>query len=213
MMEQTKGEHGSSLKPVDWRGKSGDLFKIIGATGHSKQQRAEHDYYATDPMTIVSLFSQEQFADKIWEPACGEGHLSKMMRWKYRKAVRESDVVDRMGNEVLDFLKLDSAKQHWDGDIITNPPYKYAKEFVEKALDIIYDGHKVAMFLKLTFLEGQQRRQLFAKAPPKTVYVFSKRQLCARNGDFDTYKANSCVCYAWFVWVKGFRGDPVIRWI
>ena len=84
---------------------------------------------------------------------------------------------------------------------------------MEKALDIIYDGHKVAMFLKLTFLEGQQRRQLFAKAPPKTVYVFSKRQLCARNGDFDTYKANSCVCYAWFVWVKGFRGDPVIRWI
>lgn len=112
MMEQTKGEHGSSLKPVDWRGKPGDLFKIIGATGHSKQQRAEHDYYATDPMTIVSLFSQEQFADKIWEPACGEGHLSKMMRWKYGKAVRESDVVDRMGNEVLDFLKLDSAKQH-----------------------------------------------------------------------------------------------------
>ena len=213
MMEQTKGEHGSSLKPVDWRGKPEDLFKIIGATGHSRQQRTEHDYYATDPMTIVPLFSQEQFADKIWEPACGEGHLSKMMRWKYGKAVRESDVVDRMGNEVLDFLKLDSAKQHWDGDIITNPPYKYAKEFVEKALSIIEDGAKVAMFLKLTFLEGLSRRKLFDKEPPRTVYVFSKRKNCARNGDFDSCKTNSAVCYAWFVWVKGFTGAPVIKWI
>lgn len=37
----------------------------------------------------------------------------------------------------------------WDGDILTNPPYKYAKEFIEHAMTIIPDGRKVFMFLKL----------------------------------------------------------------
>lgn len=205
-------KRGKAAAALDWKGKPGDVFKTIGASNHSGGERAERDYYATDPMTIDALFSREGFAKRIWEPACGEGHLSKMMRWKYGKDVKESDIVDRMGNEVIDFLKVDNDFT-WDGDIITNPPYKYAKEFVEKSLSVVRDGGKVAMFLKLTFLEGVSRRELFDKMPPRTVYVFSKRQNCAKNGDFDTYTSNSCVCYAWFVWERGFTGDPVIKWI
>ena len=34
----------------------------------------------------------------------------------------------------------------WDGDILTNPPYKYAKEFIEHAMTIIPDGRKVYSF-------------------------------------------------------------------
>lgn len=197
------------MNDKDWKGKPGDLFKIIGASNHSKEQRAERDYYATDPVTIDALFEREKFSDKIWEPACGEGHLSKKMK-EYGKEVRESDIVDRMGNETLDFL---SGSGSWMGDIITNPPYSKAKEFTEKALSYIPNGNKVAMFLKLTFLEGKARRKLFDASPPKTVYVFSERQNCARNGDFSTYKTNSCVCYAWFVWQKGYKGDTVVKWI
>jgi chromosomal replication initiation ATPase DnaA len=33
------------------------------------------------------------------------------------------------------------------GDIITNPPYSKAQEFVEQALKMIDEGRKVAMFL------------------------------------------------------------------
>ena len=64
-------------------------------------------------------------------------------------------------------------------DIITNPPYKIAKEFVEHALEVITEGHKVAMFLKLTFLESKKRRELFEKYPPKVIYVSSSRLQCA----------------------------------
>ena len=95
-------------------------------------------------------------------------------------------------------------------DIITNPPYKYAKEFVSKALDVVADGCKVAMFLKLTFLEGQARRELFRKFPPKTVYVSSARLEGGKNGVFT---GESAVAYCWIVWVKGWQGDTVIRWI
>ena len=74
------------------------------------------------------------------------------------------DLVDRGYGEVADFLAIDNLE--WDGNIVTNPPYKYAQEFVEKALSIIPEGKKVAMFLKLTFLEGKARRALFRSTPP-----------------------------------------------
>lgn len=68
------------------------------------------------------------------------------------------------------------------------------------------------MFLKLQFLEGKERRKLFDITPPKLVYVASGRLICAQNGEFEKYPS-SAVAYAWFVWEKGFKGDPVIRWI
>lgn len=68
------------------------------------------------------------------------------------------------------------------------------------------------MFLKIQFLEGQSRLKLFKKNPPKYVYVNSARQICAMNGKFDKYKSTA-ICYCWFVWEKGYIGEPVIRWI
>ena len=47
------------------------------------------------------------------------------------------------------------------------------------------EGTKVAMFLKLTFLESKARRELFERYPPKVVYVSSSRLQCAKNGDFE----------------------------
>lgn len=112
--------------------------------------------------------------------------------------------------ESLDFLE--ETLDEFEGDIITNPPYKYALEFVQKALDSVQVGRKVAMFLKLQFLEGKERKQFFLENPPKVVYVSSSRLNCAMNGDFDKYES-SAIAYAWFVWEKGFKGDPIIKWI
>ena len=72
------------------------------------------------------------------------------------------------------------------------------------------------MFLKLTFLEGKARyRELFSKHPPKIIYVFSERVLCAKNGEFEKMKAGggSAVAYAWYVWEKGYQGKTTIEWI
>ena len=123
--------------------------------------------------------------------------------------VRNSDLIVRKESiEQLDFLK---SNEIWDGDIITNPPYKYATKFIYKALESVKDGNKVAMFLKLQFLEGKERKKLFEKHPPKTVYVSSSRLNCAKNGNFNTYQS-SAVAYCWYVWVKGYTGDTVIKW-
>ena len=157
----------------------------------------------------------EDFSPYIWECACGEGHLSKVLSERGYK-VKSSDIIDRgyMGTQIVDFLSVTKADidKDYTRDIITNPPYKYAKEFVNHALDISMDSTKVAMFLKLTFLEGKARRELFEKYPPKIIYVFSSRVKCAKNGDFSS-AGSSAVAYAWFIWEKGFKGDPIIRWL
>lgn len=200
---------------MDWTGNQNSIFKTLGASNHAEAERERHDYYATEPKAVEILLEKEKFHPYVWECACGEGHISKvLMEHGYR--VKNSDIVDRglENTEIIDFLEItkEEVKKDVPRDIITNPPYKHAKEFVEKALDVSMDGSKIAMFLKLTFLEGKARKKMFENIPPKTIYVFSSRVKCAKNGDFESI-GSSAVCYAWFVWQKGFQGNPVIKWV
>lgn len=192
----------------DWVGNKKTTFVQLGASNHSNQEREVNDYYATDPSAIDDLLKVESFNKNIWECACGEGHLSKKLK-EYEYKVYSTDLIDRgYQDELVDFL---CSKKVFDGDIITNPPYKYCSEFILKALDSIPVGNKIAMFLKLTTLEGQKRyEEIYSKYPPKTIYVYSKRKNCAKNGIF---KGTSAVCYAWFVWEKGFIGCSQLKWI
>ena len=187
---------------------SRSTFNTLGARNYAKYDREINDYYATEPKAMELLLLEETFNHKIWECACGEGHLSKVLL-KNGYDVKSTDLIDRgygIGN--VDFFE---AERKWDGDIITNPPYKIALDFVQKAIDLIPNGNKVAMFLKLQFLEGKARRKFFNENPPKTVYVSSARLNCARNGDFEKCKS-SAMAYAWFVWEKGYKNYPIIKW-
>ena len=187
-------------------------FIVMGATSHSKGEREKHDYYATDPVAVEELLKVETFNNYIWECAYGEGHIGDVLEDNGYK-VYKTDIVERSRplDKLLNFLTFENNKLR-KVDIVTNPPYKYAKEFVEKSLDIIENGCKVAMLLKLTFLESKSRRELFETNPPKYIYVFSKRITCAINGDFDKI-FSSAIAYAWFVWVKGYKGNTIIKWI
>lgn len=195
----------------DWTGNQNSIYKTLGASNHTVDERQEHDYYATEPRAVQILLEEERFDREIWEPACGEGHISKVLE-SAGYNVYSSDLINRgYGDpESFDFLK--DCLDDFNGDIVTNPPYKYALEFCQSALNTVKKGHKVAMFLKLTFLEGKGRKEFFKTNPPKTVYVFSGRVKCAKNGNFDEL-GSSAVAYAWFIWEKGFHGDPVIKWV
>ena len=189
--------------PKDWIGNAS--FR----TCNTRSKDAEpNDYYATEPKAVELLLEQETFHPYVWECACGEGHISKVLEAHGYK-VRSTDLIGRgYGEGGIDFFK--EGKPTMPMDIITNPPYRYAKEFVEHALDISMDGTKVAMFLKLTFLEGQGRRDLFRNNPPQTVYVSSARLQCGKNGVFE---GSLMAAYAWFVWEKGHYGPTNIKWI
>lgn len=201
------------MKNKDWTGNSNSIYKTLGASNHTGKERQEHDYYATEPKAMEVLLEVEKFNKDIWECAAGELHLVNVLR-EHDYNVRYSDIINRTDEdmEIIDFLTYSGI---WNGDIITNPPYKYAQEFIEKSLEIIPKGNKVAMFLKIQFLEGKKRKKLFQKYPPKVIYVSSSRLLCAKNGEFEKMiqGGGSAVAYAWFVWEKGYKGDTVIKWI
>lgn len=195
----------------DWTGNTNRIYVTLGASNHTEKERHIDDYYATEPKAMELLLEQEKFNPLIWECACGEGHLSKILEKKGYEVISTDLVYRGYGDEEsMDFLK--ETFDNFDGDIITNPPYKYALEFVERAIETVKQGNKVAMFLKLQFLEGQKRKQFFLENPPKTVYVSSSRLICAMNGEFEKYPS-SAVAYAWFVWEKGFKGNTIIKWI
>ena len=194
----------------DWTGNSVSYSKTLGASSHSQNEREQHDYYATEPKAVRMLLEIEHFEGKIWECACGEGHLSEEMK-RLGREVYSTDIVDRnYPDRIMDFLGIENNEQV-DFNIITNPPYRYANEFISKALSIIPRGKKLALFLPIRYLEGKQRKAIFKLMPPKVVYVSSSRIKCAMNGDFNKM-TGSAVSYAWFVWEKGYSGDTTLKW-
>lgn len=185
------------------------VFTTMGARNYALEEREANDYYATDPKALELLLDIEQFSPNVWECACGAGHLSEVLV-KRGYNVKSTDLFDRgYGEGGVDFLRYDGK---FDGDIITNPPYKYALEFVKKAVETITDGHRVAMFLKIQFLEGKERRSFFDTTPPRKIYVSTSRLCCARNGELEKYKDNTPQCYAWYIWEKGYTGNTVLKW-
>lgn len=201
----------------DWTGNNKTTFVTLGASNHSDKDREKDDFYATDP-NALEIFLEKLKQDnielhkEIWECACGQGHLSEVLK-KHNYDVYSTDKVDRgYGDKQIDFLKEKYFDDDLKADILTNPPYKYAKEFVEKALKIQSPGYYTIMLLKIQFLEGQARRELFKKYPPKYVYVNSARQICYINGDMSK-KMSSATCYCWYIWEKGWKGETTVRWI
>ena len=185
------------------------VFVTLGATNHSDVERDVHDYYATDPHAVECLLDNVKFNHHIWECACGEGHISDVLE-RHGYDVTSTDLIDRgYGVGGVDFLECNSV---FNGDIITNPPYKHAIKFVSHALDVVPTGNKVAMLLRILFLEGKSRRELFNTSPPREVLVFSSRISCALNGDFEN-NGIAAQGFAWFVWEKGYQGNPIIKWI
>lgn len=159
----------------DWSGNGNSIWKTLGASNHADAEREADDYYATDPIAIDKLLEVEKPHRFIWECACGGGHLSERLTERGYD-VFNSDIKNR-GYEkqhlVLDFLKQEGKLFSFEHDILTNPPYKYATEFVLKALELLHEGCKCYMFLKLTFLEGKRRYiELFRDTPPAAFTSF-----------------------------------------
>lgn len=196
----------------DWLGNSKSIYTTLGASNHTDKEREMNDFYATDSVAVDALLSKATLFHRVWECACGTGNLSKRLL-ELGYDVKSTDLIYRgFGEGGVDFLLVNDI---FDGDIITNPPYKYAKEFVEHALTLIPEGRKVYMFLKLQFLEGKARRKLFDTGQLKTLYVSTSRILCAKNGEFDKMRegGGSAIACGWYEFEKGYKGKPTIEWI
>lgn len=196
------------MEDKDWKGNKRTVFTSMGASNHSHLERAEHDFYATEPRALELLLELEKFNNNVWECACGLGHLSEVLIKKGYNVI-SSDLIDRgYGKGEIDFLQCN---KQWSGDIITNPPYKVYDSFVLKALELLNTGNRLALFMPIRYLEGKNRRKnIYEKHPPKIIYMSSGRLDCCRNGDFTNN--GGAMSYCWIIWEKGFKGDTVLKW-
>lgn len=184
---------------------------ILAQNGISRTaQREANDYYATDPRAMEDLLRYETFAPNIWEPACGEGNLSEVLK-NHGYNVFSTDLIDRGYQDVLlNFLESDML---FDGDIITNPPFKHTTEFVKKGLASLKIGGKLALFLKINYLSGKARyKEIYSKFPPYRVYVFDRSRSCSKNNTPEGFKGNA-MDYCWMIWEKGLQGPTELKWI
>lgn len=197
------------------------MTKLNGAQlagGNSASVREENDFYATNPET-VRLFLDEFIKDNpfnekdILEPACGNGNISEVLKEYYKNSnIISTDLIDRnYGVGGVDFLTSEFNKVDM---VITNPPFKFAQEFIEKGLEI--SNKYVVMLCKIQLLEGIKRKKMFLNTPLKYIYVHTTRQATWKNGeetDSRGKKWATTMCLAWFVWDKKYKGEPTIKWI
>jgi hypothetical protein len=169
--------------------------------------RNAHDFYPTPRNATEALLRCEHFDGEIWECACGDGAISRVLE-EHHYTVKSSDLINRgYGETPVDFLMM--PRKHATDNVVTNPPYCLAEEFVTAALHVA--RRKVAMLCKLAFLEGEKRRRMFETTPLARIHVFSKRITMTRNGE--KMPNGGMIAFAWFVWEHGYKGQPTVQWV
>lgn len=197
--------------------------KVLSGTNlagmSTTRERVDNDFYATPPSATKAILNEVKLHGSILEPAAGQGHISKVLKEYYPyNEIISTDLVqreERFGVSIqgsIDFLTYNFNRKF--DNIITNPPFSLAQEFIERALELSND--KVIMFAKIQLLEGDKRRKMFDNTPLKYVYVFSKRVNPLRNGEELDERGKpwaSTMCFAWFVWEHNYEGETIVRWL
>ena len=180
-------------------------LSIVGSS-RNNGEREKDDFYPTPKYVVKELLKRETFIGNIWECACGEGDISEVFL-KKGFDVKSTDLINRGFGEIGNFFETNFIADN----IVTNPPFKHALEFVNEAKK--KSNNKIAMFLKTVFLESEKRKTMFEdkEFPLKTVYQFSKRVTLYKNGE--KMKNSGMIAYAWYVWEKGYSGKPTLEWI
>lgn len=143
------------------------------------------------------------------EPAAGRGYMARPLS-EYFAAVDVADAFAYGYAPVRDFLTFpyEALSHDW---VVTNPPFRLAEEFVNRALYVA--KHGVAILARTVFLESVGRYEsIFRNTPPSIFAQFSERVPMVK-GRVDA-KASTATGYAWFIWEKGADQQyPRLGWI
>lgn len=181
-------------------------------SGHAA--REPDDFYPTPPCATAALLAVEEFSGAIWEPACGTGDMSRVLADAGHQVI-STDLIDRgFGEGGRDFLMEWTPRAP---NIVTNPPFKWAPQFVDRALQLTSGagacGGKVALLLRLAFLEGQVRGRWFPMTPLARVWIMSRRVPIGKGKLLEEGDKGGPLAFAWFVWEHGHRGPPQLHFL
>jgi hypothetical protein len=173
---------------------------------HCYEDRAL-ELYETPPEATRALLRVEQIPHGIWECAAGCGAIVRVLRGAGH-AVIASDIVpyDFPLHFVQDFLTTTTAPVATDM-VLTNPPYRYAAEFVTHALKLC---PKVILLCRLAFLESERRSPILDRGQLARIHVFRDRLPMMHRSTWTGPKASSAIAFAWLVWDANHTGPTTI---
>ena len=192
------------------------MTRAVPKIGEAGYERVDADAYRTPPQPIEALLDHVAFEGLTWECAAGEGDMSAVLRRRGMRVVTSD--IRRTGTDWddTDFLALstvvviDALIRQGLKNIITNPPYSVADDFVRRALAITkVTGGKVAMLLGHDYDTALvQRRWAFRDHPAWSCKIQIPRISWL---NFEK-KSGPRQIHAWFVWSWSHQGDPVIKY-
>jgi hypothetical protein len=163
------------------------------------------DFFPTPPWATFALIDNESFKGDLWECACGDGTMSRVLE-ETGCPIYSSDLHNRgYGEAGHDFLDTTRTADN----IVTNPPYNCAEGFVASGIKLA--RRKFALLLRLAFLEGANRANtIFTNTPPSRVWVFSERITFYPAGA--KVKGGGTTAYGWFIWDKESTSKAELHW-
>jgi hypothetical protein len=182
--------------------------------------RPGDDWYRTPDETTDAVLNKVALKGAVWEPACGDGAVSKRLLARGYDVV-STDLNDHgYGTTGIDFLATTTLPDGVES-VMTNPPYglvpddpskDLATEFVAHALDL--GARQVLVLCRLQFLEGSYRQdRLYSHEHLEAVYVFVSRQTLWRGDDVYAEDAGGMTAYAWFLFDRDHSGPWAGYWL
>jgi hypothetical protein len=180
-----------------------------GVRPHSHAERGD-DFYPTPPAAVRALLKVESFEGVIWECACGDGAIARVLRTAGLEVIatdlKDRGCPDSTGD--IDFLAQTTAPECVT-TILTNPPLMHADKFVWHALRL--GVQRVVMLLPLDRLAGQKRSGVTWGGWLARVYVFQNRLPWMHRDGEDGPRADTRMEFAWYLWDQAHCGDTVLR--
>lgn len=163
--------------------------------------------YETPPCAVEALLRVEQLPRGIWEPAAGRGAIANVLRGAGHLVIA-SDITtyDFPLDFERDFLTMPVAPIGVEL-VLTNPPYRFATEFVARALALC---PRVIMLCRLAFLESAKRAPILDGGQLARIHVFVKRLPMMHRDGWAGPRASSAMPFAWFCWSRDHVGPTMI---
>ncbi len=172
-------------------------------------ERHADDWYVEPAWSVEELARVERpFTGVVLDPCCGGGNIPRTLRQMGVDAIGV-DLRDRGYTHGAVAPYIESIPFVAPDSVISNPPYREARAFVETSLTHTTD--RVCCLLRLAFLETPARAAWFRESGLSRVWV-SSRRISMPPGDSGAEAKGGKVAFAWFVWEHGWNGVPVLGW-
>src|SRR5262249_45335761 len=169
--------------------------------------RDEDDFYVEPAWCSERLFAVETFTGLIWDPAAGSGTILRAARAAGLSNFA-SDIAEHGCGLRQDFLTATAPAPAFL--VVTNPPFRVARAFVERALTL--GARKTAVIFPTARLNAARWLE---PLPLAKIYLLTPRPSMP-PGEVIAHgerPGGGRMDFAWLVFNRGHSGPPELRWL